>query len=83
MRNVGNVEIEQHKVERGKKGGGFKGLEDSLPASAAEAEKAYNNLDSRQKETAKRPYRLLGFLGLLAVTLLLARAWLVRWGHAA
>jgi hypothetical protein len=74
--------IEQHKAERGKKGGGFKGYEDSLPAAAADAEKAYNNLDSRQKATAKRPWKLLGFLGLLAVTLLLARAWLVRWGHA-
>ena len=74
--------IEQHQAARGRKGGGFKGYEDSLPAAAADAEKAYSSLDSRQKETAKRPYRLLGFLGLLAVTLLLARAWLVRWGHA-
>ncbi len=78
--------IEQHKVERGKREGalrGFRGFEDTLPATAADVAKAYSSLDSRQKETGKRPLRLLGFLGLLAVTLLLARAWLVRWGHAA
>ncbi len=74
---------EQHKVERGKKGGGFKTLEDALPAAAADAEKAYISLDSRIQETGKRPIRLLGFLGLVVATLLLARAWLARWGHAA
>jgi hypothetical protein len=75
--------IEQHKAERGRKGGGLKGYEDSLPATAVDVAKAYSSLDSRQQETGKRTLRLLGFLGLLAVTLLLARAWLVRWGHAA
>jgi len=82
-RTLKEARIEQHKVARGKKGGGFKVLEDSLPASAADADKAYSSLESKMKGAGKRPFWLAGFLGLLAITLLLGRAWLVRWGHAA